>query len=57
MKDYMICPHCFESQDQSKPREWHSLGHADEIKTECDHCGKPIMVKANLHYEVCEVSE
>ena len=55
--DLMACPHCGESQDQTEARVWHSLGHAEEIETECDHCEKPILVKANLYYEVCEVDD
>ena len=52
--DLMQCPHCGEEQDQSEAREWHSLTHGDEIETECDHCEKSIVVKANMAYEVCE---
>ena len=54
MSDHMLCPHCGEEQDQSEAREWHGLQHADELNTECDHCKKPITVKANMAYEVCE---
>jgi hypothetical protein len=57
MRDFMDCRHCGEEQDQTEAREWHSLGHSDDVDTECDHCGKSIRVTATMCYEVSEIED
>lgn len=51
------CPHCGHQLDHSEPRPWHSMQYGEDIEAECDGCGKPIAITADICWEVTSADD